>query len=115
MIIGERAIQAITEKATAEGKGIISYAKEIGIEKHNLRNWVRKAEPRAYSLSLMAEAGLDVHWILTGQRVDKVEVVRCEDCKKRYTPDCIMSDGLGEAGDNDFCSYGERRGDNAGA
>lgn len=41
--------------------------------------------------------------------VDAVPVVRCKDCKKRYTPDCIMSDGLGEAGDNDFCSYGERK------
>ena len=37
--------------------------------------------------------------------------VLCKDCKKRYTPDCIMSDGLGAAEDNDYCSYGERRTD----
>ena len=41
--------------------------------------------------------------------VDAAPVVRCKDCEKWHTPDCIMSDGLMEAEDNDFCSYGERR------
>ena len=47
---------------------------------------------------------------------DVVEVVWCKDCKKRYTEDCNMTlyDDTGElfsfAEDNDFCSYGERRG-----
>ena len=67
MIIGERARQAIAERAIAEGKDAISYAKGIGISKENFQNWAKRCEPRAYSLSLMAEAGLDVHWILTGQ------------------------------------------------
>lgn len=39
---------------------------------------------------------------------DIVEVVRCKDCRYRHTPDCIMSDGLGGAEDNDYCSYGEK-------
>lgn len=51
--------------------------------------------------------------------VDAVEVVRCRDCKHlvltaegEHNPcDCVcdywMSDGLN---DNDFCSYGERKG-----
>lgn len=43
--------------------------------------------------------------------VDAVEVVRCKNCKYQYTPDCTMSDGLREAVDDDFCSYGERRTD----
>ena len=67
MIIGERARQAIAERAIAEGKDAISYAKGIGISKESFQNWAKRCEPRAYSLSLMAEAGLDVHWILTGQ------------------------------------------------
>lgn len=51
--------------------------------------------------------------------------VRCKDCKKRYTPDCLMEytyystdpdadpEGvnLEWTDDNGFCSYGERRTD----
>ena len=45
--------------------------------------------------------------------VDAVEVVRCKDCKHRYT----LSSGMGfckkifqmASKDEDFCSYGERR------
>lgn len=45
---------------------------------------------------------------------DRVEVVRCKDCKnyetgKDYEPYCNHIKGLDEAKDNDFCSYGERR------
>ena len=48
---------------------------------------------------------------------DVVEVVRCKDCVKRYTPDCAMQYRCQICGgqwqwenNNDFCSYGERRG-----
>lgn len=48
--------------------------------------------------------------------VDAVEVVRCKDCKHRYTMSSGMSfckkNFLMGAKDNDFCSYGERRCDN---
>ena len=46
---------------------------------------------------------------------DKVEVVRCKDCKHHDTEECKMSfyDDTGESFSmcdlNDFCSYGERR------
>lgn len=124
MIIGERARQAIVERATAEGKDAIAYAEEIGISKASFKNWLKQCEPRAYSLSLMAEAGLDVHWILTGKRVDKVEVVRCKGCMyydaKRhrcdhpnlnYDVECY--DQWIDTEPDDFCSYGERRSENA--
>ena len=49
--------------------------------------------------------------------VDAVEVVRCRDCKHRGTDYCIFhikgepadEELLGKL-DNDFCSYGERKG-----
>lgn len=47
--------------------------------------------------------------------VDAVEVVRCKDCKHRYTMSSGMSfckkNFLMDAKDNDFCSYGEGRTD----
>ena len=125
MTIGERAYKAISDRADQKGVGIVAYAKSIGISQPNLSHWKSAhSEPRAYLLSLMTEAGLDVQWILTGQRVDKVEVVRCKDCMyydaKRhrcdhpnlnYDVECY--DQWIDTEPNDFCSYGERRSDNA--
>ena len=52
-----------------------------------------------------------------GQIVDAVEVVRCRDCKYRGTDYCIShikgepaDEELLRKLDNDFCSYGERKG-----
>lgn len=48
--------------------------------------------------------------------VDAVEVVRCKDCKYYMTDDvdiCACPCGLHNPRSNDFCSYGERRGDHA--
>ena len=52
---------------------------------------------------------------------DYVQVVRCKDCKHRGKDECMFHIS-GEPADeefllkcdNDFCSYGERRTDNAG-
>ena len=49
---------------------------------------------------------------------DVVEVVRCKDCIKRKTPDCSMyyeADGEQYSWevDDDFCSQGERRDNDA--
>ena len=48
--------------------------------------------------------------------IDAVPVVRCKDCKYmiqwadgRY---CTVWDGVNGMGDDGFCNYGERRGDN---
>ena len=51
------------------------------------------------------------------QTVDAVHVVRCRECKYRGTDDCIFhikgepaDEELLLKLDNDFCSYGERKG-----
>lgn len=53
--------------------------------------------------------------IVSAPTVDVIEVVRCKDCKHRKTAECLMyvecdcgSQHTWEC-DNDFCSYGERR------
>lgn len=51
---------------------------------------------------------------------DVVEVVRCKDCKKRYTKNCSLCYDTANKGyflwsminDNFFCAYGERKCDN---
>lgn len=50
--------------------------------------------------------------------VDAVEVVRCKDCKhcSQNTPDGLHwceENEIGALMDDDFCSYGERRADDA--
>ena len=48
--------------------------------------------------------------------IDAVSVVRCKECKYRYTVDCFkayleydIQEWIVDSGDdNDFCSYGER-------
>ena len=55
--------------------------------------------------------------IKTAPTVDAVPVVRCRECKHRGTDDCIFhikgepaDEELLLKLDNDFCSYGERKG-----
>ena len=55
--------------------------------------------------------------IEAAQTVDAVPVVRCRECKHRGTDDCIFhikgepaDEELLLKLDNDFCSYGERKG-----
>lgn len=122
MTIGERAYKAISDRAAQKGVGIVEYAKSIGISQPNLSHWKSThSEPRAYSLCLMAEAGLDVHWILTGAEDGKVDVVRCKDCRyyevgvKYYgggTKDICRLFKRQELEDS-FCAHGERSVDNA--
>lgn len=47
--------------------------------------------------------------------VDAVEVVRCKDCKWFEKPGCaiLIVDDSDKPSKNDFCSFGERRDDNA--
>lgn len=125
MTIGERAYKAISDRAAEIGMEVKEYAKTIGIDPRNPSyRETGYSEPRAYLLSRLVEAGLDAYWILTGQRVDKVEVVRCKDCMyydaKRhrcdhpnlnYDVECY--DQWIDTEPDDFCSYGERRSDNA--
>ena len=49
--------------------------------------------------------------ITNAPTVDAVEVVRCKDCKWRKHEICKNAFGLAFNGEDDFCSYGERKGD----
>ena len=69
------------------------------------------AHPNAYHLTNYATLILR-----ETPTLDAVPVVRCKDCKYmiqwadvRY---CIVWDGVNGMGDDGFCNYGERRGDN---
>ena len=50
-------------------------------------------------------------------KADVVEIVRCKDCKKRYTKNCSLCYDTANKGyflwsminDNFFCAYGERK------
>lgn len=42
--------------------------------------------------------------------VDAVEVVRCGECKYHNKPNCPIRRSFNWTDDNDFCSYGERKG-----
>ena len=65
----------------------------------------------------MCISGKEVDEIIdTCSTADVVEVVRCKDCKRRYSDMCAMwidCDCCGAhadwCNDNDYCSWGERR------
>ena len=67
----------------------------------------------------IADAASTVEWLkYYAPAADVVEVVRCKDCIKRKTQDCSMyyeADGEQYSWevDDDFCSQGERRCNNA--
>lgn len=55
---------------------------------------------------------ISTHVIWNAPTIDAVPVVRCKDCKIRYTDHCGMFDVEAEwewTEDNGFCQYGERR------
>jgi hypothetical protein len=48
--------------------------------------------------------------IKSGEKyIEYVPVVRCKDCKHWYDGICKNGFGLAFNGENDFCSYGERK------
>lgn len=61
---------------------------------------------------------VDAKQISEAPTIDAVPVVRCRECKHRGTDDCIFhikgepaDEELLLKLDNDFCSYGERKGE----
>ena len=67
--IGERAAQAIRERAKQNGKHVIETAEEVFVSKRVLWAWqTGYCDPRAYLLQEMAFAGYDIYWILTGEK-----------------------------------------------
>ena len=72
--------------------------------------------PRYISKLVDAEIGDVIDILDESPTVDAVEVVRCKDCKRRGTDNCIFhikgepaDEELLKKLDNDFCSYGERK------
>jgi hypothetical protein len=74
-----------------------------------------------YSEGIMAGVDYAIKKIEAAPAVDAVEVVRCKDCKhfcpyegEEHKGDCDELVGLESCVyEDDFCSYGERRADNA--
>ena len=61
---------------------------------------------------------LNSYGVSLGEKADCAKVVRCKDCKwykdfgtNYRLMDCSHEEGLEWVGENDFCSYGERRDD----
>lgn len=69
------------------------------------RDWVTKL-----TISVSSDIEKD---ILAIPAEDVAPVVRCKDCKYRSKAPCPMRLSLNWTEDVDFCSYGERRADNA--
>ena len=58
------------------------------------------------------EPGEELFMIESLPSIDAVPVIRCKDCKIRYTDRCGMFDVEAEwewTEDNGFCQYGERK------
>ena len=68
MDIGERAAQAIRERAAKKGISPVKEAEHLGTSRKTYRDWAfRGRNPCGYWLQQMALAGYDIHWILTGE------------------------------------------------
>lgn len=85
-----------------------------------------RVEMEAYVLPILANNLMGatdayyrtLHLLDEAPAVDAVEVVRCKDCKhcSQNTPDGLHwceENEIGALMDDDFCSYGERRADDA--
>ena len=69
MTIGERAAQAIHERAEDTGISPAKLMESMGANRKTLVDWERrKRNPQAYWLQQLALEGYDTYWILTGQR-----------------------------------------------
>lgn len=69
--IGERAAQAIRERAKLNGTKITSECENLDVTRKTLSVWTRSiTDPNAYFLQQMALAGYDVIYILTGEKHD---------------------------------------------
>lgn len=66
--IGQRAAQAIRERAKKKGTKVEEESLKIYVSRKVMNDWeIRNRNPSAYFLQQMALAGYDVYWILTGQ------------------------------------------------
>lgn len=67
MSIGERAAQAVFERAIAEGTSVAEQYEKLKLARAVQHHWeTERNDPSAYALRQLALAGYDVVWILTG-------------------------------------------------
>lgn len=117
MTLGESARKArkdagLTQNKLSEISGV-GASTIFSIESADRNPAVLTVEALAMALGISMEEYI-------GSAIDCVHVVRCKDCRKRNTMECPMcyesDDGKEQYGwenDNDFCSYGERKPDEA--
>lgn len=65
--IGRRAYFALEGLVKKRGISQTALLRELGMEKVPLSRWKRTAIPSALNIAVLANAGCDAHWILTGE------------------------------------------------
>ena len=66
------------------------------------------AEAQAKCIAEIKVDAEDIYTRITGLVADKVDVVRCKDCRHRDLFSCPLADNDFQK-DDDYCSWGERR------
>lgn len=71
MAIGQRAAQAVKERAEEKGITIKQECEELKTSQYTVRDWANGSKiPGGYLLAEMCRQGYDVIWILSGERKD---------------------------------------------
>ncbi len=68
MTIGQRAAQAIKERAEEKGIDIKQECEELKTSEYTVRDWRYGKTPCGYLLAEMCKHGYDVIYILTGEK-----------------------------------------------
>ena len=88
------------------------------MERCSYETWSKGVNPTWWAQAVKVKDNI-IKCIERQPTVDVVEVVRCKDCNRRQLDAfgrvvCIRSGQMIEIKDTDYCSYGERRGENEG-
>lgn len=101
----EEAITILTETQVVyfapNGKEKVQEALDMAIE-------ALSAEVQAKCIAEIKVDAEDIYTRITGLVADKVDVVRCKDCRHRDLFSCPLADNDFQK-DDDYCSWGERR------
>lgn len=66
--IGQRAVEEIRRKAKDEGVTLGSVYEQLEIDRKIIYNWEDGIDPRGYNIANFMRLGLDVRYILLGER-----------------------------------------------